>query len=127
MLNALIPKWIHKLIFATSEQLPVYKYDRPSTSSLLVTAHSVNAMFKRQIVEAIAAQRITPIFQPENLTRDSATRLIDSRIEGSLNDDLCIEEASDRRNGAEEMYDRRLHLLLACAAFDLRYSYSSIS
>jgi len=113
VLIALIPKWIHKLIFATSEQLPVYRYEMPLVSSWFVTAHTVSDIFNRQTVMAVAAQTITPIFHPDNWCRCRlCSPLIDSRMDGSLIDDLDIEEPSFCRRGAEEMYDRRLHILL---------------
>jgi hypothetical protein len=66
-------------------------------------------MFNMQTVAAVAAQSITPIFHPDNwCRRRSSPPLIDSRIKGSTNDDLFIEEPSGCKRGADEMYDRQL-------------------
>ncbi len=112
VLIALMPKWIHKLILATSEQLPVYRYEMPSTNWWFATAHTVSDIFNKQTVTAVAAQAITPIFHPDNWCRCRlCSLLIDSRMDGSLIDDLYIDEPSFCRRGAEEMYDRRLHIL----------------
>lgn len=110
VLIALIPKWIHKLIFATFEQLPVYRYDNPSLSSWFMTAHMVNEIFNRQTITAVAAQAITPTFQPDIWFRRRSTLSLIDRTDGSLNDVLCMEDSPASRSGAEEMYDPRLYL-----------------
>jgi hypothetical protein len=65
-LIALMPRWIHKLMLATSEQLPVYKKDIPPINSWFVTAQTVKEMFNMQTVAAVAAQAVTPNFHPVN-------------------------------------------------------------
>jgi hypothetical protein len=56
---------------------------------------------------------MTPIFHPENWGPYRSSRpLTDWRRDGALIEDLYVEALSGCRRGAEEMYDRRLQIML---------------